>query len=321
MKKTLIAVIVAVFMLTLVAACADATPAPPATGTTPDVVADNVSSSPEPAPTDNTPPPTENTPEPAEDFDASRRISVFTREDGSGTRDAFVSITGVGDDMYLEAAVLTATAQIRSSVQENLFGIGYVSLGSLRDYVKALDIDGITPSAETIINGSYSIQRPFLIVTNDEKDTDELVQDFIKFVLSAQGQEIAADGWVSPVASPADYTPGGLSGTLRIGGSTSVDPLMQSLRTAYIEINPNVRIEISGGGSGTGISEATGGVIDIGMSSRNLREAEKEALNEYVIALDGVVVIVNNDNPISNMEMETVKEIFTGEKTNWNQIN
>jgi phosphate transport system substrate-binding protein len=222
--------------------------------------------------------------------------------------------------MYIEAAVQTSGGQIRSNVQENLFSIGYLSVGSLNDSIKALDIDGVTPSAETIINGTYPIQRPFLIVTNNDNDADELVQDFIRFALSAEGQAITSDGWTSPVADAEVYTPGGLSGTLRIGGSTSVDPLMQQLRTAYIALNPNVRIEISGGGSGTGISEATSGVIDIGMSSRELREGEKAALNEYTIALDGVAVIVNTANPVNNMDMETVRKIFTGEITTWRDI-
>jgi len=250
-------------------------------------------------------------------FDVSRRIAVFTREDGSGTRDAFTSITGVGDDMFEEAVVLTAGGELRTSVAGNDYGIGYISVGSLNDTVKALTIGGVMPSAATIIDGSYAIQRPFLVVTNDDKDTDPLVQDFIKFMLSAQGQECLGSTWTSE-GNAGDYTSAGLSGTLRVGGSTSVDPLMQLMRTSYIELNPNVSIEISGGGSGTGISEATSGVIDIGMSSRNLRDTEK--LNEYTIALDGVAVIVNTANPLTNLDIETVKDIFTGEKTNWNEI-
>ena len=256
-------------------------------------------------------------PAPSSDFDSSRRIAVFTREDGSGTRDAFASITGVGDDMYAEAAVFTAGGELRTAVAGNEYGIGYVSVGSLNDTVKALTIGGVMPSAETIIDGSYPIQRDFLLVTNDEKDADPLVQDFITFALSAQGQECLSSSWTS-AGNTGDYTPAGLSGTLRIGGSTSVKPLMDLMSAAYRELNPGVNIEISEGGSGTGISEATSGVIDIGMSSRNLRETE--ILNEYSIALDGVAVIVNTANPISDMSIETVKDIFTGEKTAWNQV-
>jgi len=253
-------------------------------------------------------------------FDTSRRIAVFTREDTSGTRDAFASITGVGEDMYIEAVVHTAGGDLRSAVAGNDYGIGYLSIGSLNDTVKALAIGGVMPSAATVKDGSYAIQRNFLLVTNETKDADPLVQDFIKFTLSKQGQEITTGNWIDYVDNAPEYAPAGLSGTLKIGGSTSVKPLMDLFRAAYIELNPNVNIEVSEGGSGTGISEATSGVIDIGMSSRNLRDNEKEALNEYIIALDGVAVIVNTANPVSDMAMETVKDIFTGEKTAWNQV-
>ena len=307
MKKTLSVILSMLLTIALLTACAGSAPAsdPPAANTPTPTSAPTTSPAEDPAP--------------ADDFDTSRRIAVFTREDGSGTRDAFASITGVGDDMYLEAVVLTAGGELRSSVAGNEYGIGYVSVGSLNDTVKALTIGGVMPSADTIIDGSYAIQRPFLLVTNDEKDSNELVQDFIKFALSADGQEQLGTTWTS-AGNTGDYTPAGLSGTLRIGGSTSVEPLMQLLQAAYIALNPDVSIEISGGGSGTGISEATSGVIDIGMSSRNLRDTEKDALNEYVIALDGVAVIVNTANPINNMDMETVREIFTGEKTVWNEV-
>jgi phosphate transport system substrate-binding protein len=306
MKKLLTLVLASLMVFTLVA-CTSESPGPsPGFGANNNTPADT-----------NTPESTD--PTPADTFDASRRISVYTREDGSGTRDAFTSITGVGDDMYDEAVVLLSTGEIRTNVADNEYAIGYVSVGSLRPEVKALTIGGVMPSDATIIDGSYPIQRPFLLVTNDDSDTNELVRDFIAFTLSFQGQEHASTNWTSD-GNTGDYTPAGLSGTLRIGGSTSVDPLMQLLRTAYIDLNPNVSIEISGGGSGVGTSEAMSGVIDIGMSSRNLRDSEKEALNEYLIALDGVAVIVNTANPISDMDIETVKEIFTGEKTNWNQV-
>jgi phosphate transport system substrate-binding protein len=253
------------------------------------------------------------------DFDTTRRIAVYTREDGSGTRDAFASITGVGDDMYLEAVVLTTGGELRSSVAGNGYGIGYVSVGSLNDTVKALTIGGVMPSDATIVDGSYPIQRPFLIVTNNDNDANPLVKDFIAFVLSAQGQEHSSTNWTSE-GNTGDYTPAGLSGTLRIGGSTSVNPLMELLKAAYENLNPGVSIEISGGGSGNGISEATSGMIEIGMSSRELRDNEKASLNEYTIALDGVAVIVNTANPLTDIDMETVKGIFTGEITMWNEI-
>ena len=259
-------------------------------------------------------------PVPDFDFDADRVIAVYTREDGSGTRDAFVSITGVGDDMYIEAVVLDATAQILTGVEGNEYAIGYVSVGSLSDAVKALEIDGVVPSNDTIKDGSYALQRPFLVVVNNDKIDDELVQDFIAFMMSKQGQEELGSTWTSDVDSPEDYTPSGLSGVLKVGGSTSVEPLMTRMRQAYLALNPDMEIEISGGGSGAGISEATDGVIDIGMSSRNLRDTEQH-LNSFTIALDGVAVIVNIVNPTNGLSIEQVKEIFTGDITKWSALN
>jgi phosphate transport system substrate-binding protein len=257
---------------------------------------------------------------PESTFDADRVIAVYTREDGSGTRDAFVSITGVGGDMYVEAVVINETNEILTKVEESEFAIGYVSVGSLSDRVNALSIDGVIPSNETIMDGSYTLQRPLLVCVNADKAENELVQDFIAFMLSAEGQEISATRWTKVDVDAPSYTPSGLSGTLKVGGSTSVDPLMQAMRQAYIVLNPSVEIEISGGGSGTGISEATSGVLDIGMSSRALRDEEKANLTDINIALDGVAVIVNPANPVTGMTIEQIKTIFTGEVTRWSEI-
>ena len=313
MKKATAIILACLFVLVMAAACGgtDNTGSPAATT---------------PAPAATTPAPAAATPEPAsdpdpeDDFDTDRIIAVFTREDGSGTRDAFVSITGVGDEMYIEAVVQNGTSQILTGVETNDTAIGYVSVGSLSDSVKALAIDGVLPSDATIINGSYALQRPFLVVVTDEKKEDELVQDFLDFMLSREGQEQLGSTWTSPISNPAAYAPSGLSGTLKVGGSTSVEPLMQRMREAYIALNPDIEIEISGGGSGTGINEATSGMLDIGMSSRELRENEKEALTDISIALDGVAVVVNTANPITEMTLETVKNIFTGETTRWNEL-
>ena len=253
-------------------------------------------------------------------FNTDRVIAVFTREDGSGTRDAFVNITGVGDDMYIEAVVQNGTSQILTSVETNETGIGYVSVGSLSTAVKALTINGVMPSNETIMNGTYSLQRPFLVVVNDDMKDDPLVSDFIDFMLSIEGQELSSARQTPSVNNPSAYSPGGLSGTIKIGGSTSMDDLMNSIREAYIAHNPGVEIEISGGGSGTGIQEATTGILHIGMSSRALRDNEKEALTDIAIALDGVAVIVNMGNPISGLDLDQVKEIFVGDITRWNQL-
>jgi len=306
MKKLTAIILACLMTLTFLAACADGgTPV-----TTPTPAANTE--------TDSTPANTET--EAQTEFDADRVIALFTREDGSGTRDAFVSITGVGDDMYIEAVVQNETAQILTSVETNETGIGYISVGSLSNDVKALEIDGVMPSDATIMDGSYSLQRRFLVAVTDEKKNDPLVQDFLDFMLSDAGQEISSSRWTKALNNPAAYEPSGLTGLLTVGGSTSVEPLMQRMREAYIELNPGIEIEISGGGSGTGINQAIEGILDIGMSSRELRDNEKEDLTDIAIALDGVAVIVNKANPISGMTIEQVKEIFTGEKTRWNQI-
>jgi len=170
------------------------------------------------------------------------------------------------------------------------------------------------------MNGTYKLQRPLLVCVTDEKKADPLVQDFLDFMLSAEGQELSATSWTMAVSNPSPYSPGGLTGTLKVGGSTSVEPLMQRMREAYLDLNPGIEIEISGGGSGTGINEATEGILDIGMSSRELRDNEKEALTDIAIALDGVAVIVNAANPLTGLSLDQVKEIFIGEIVRWNQV-
>jgi len=314
MKKVIAIVVICMMALTMLAACGGSETNDPAPAAAP---------APEPAPAANEAaqePAPEPAPQPVDDFDADRVIAVFTREDGSGTRDAFVSITGVDDDMYIEAVVQNETAQILTSVETNDTGIGYVSVGSLSDSVKALEIDGVLPSDDTIMSGAYSLQRPFLVAVTDEKKNDPLVQDFIDFMLSDEGQALSASRWTQSENNPSAYAPSGLSGVIKVGGSTSVEPLMQQMREAYIALNPDVEIEISGGGSGTGINEATEGILDIGMSSRELRDNEKEALTDIPIALDGVAVIVNAANPLTGLSLDQVREIFVGEITRWNQV-
>ncbi len=259
--------------------------------------------------------------DPVNQFDTTRAISVITREEGSGTRGAFVELTGVNEDMSPEAVVVSETNEILTKVEENIYSVSYVSLGSLSDGVKAVAIDGVVPSTATIKDGTFKIQRPFIVCVNAEKAENDLVKDFISFMLSAEGQEVSASKWIKAVEDAPAYTASGLSGTLKVGGSTSVDPCMVEMVKVYNTFNPDVQIDISGGGSGTGISEATDGVIDIGMSSRDLTEDELAALTATVIAQDGVAVIVNNENPLADLSMEQVKSIFTGEITAWSELN
>jgi len=319
LKKTICVILAAALALSLFAACTEPRPLVHEDAT---IAGQDFAGTQE---TQNTPaqdiaPPAGQNPSDASSFDADRVIAVLTREDGSGTRDAFVSTTGVGEDMYVEAIVFNETNQILTNVATNEFAIGYVSVGSLNDSVKAVSIDGVAPSDATIMDGSYAVQRPLLVCVNEENIQNELVQDFIAFMLSAQGQAISGSRWTPVDANPPQYTPSGLSGVLRVGGSTSVEPLMQAMRQAYIALNPGVEIEISGGGSGTGISEARSGIIDIGMSSRALRDGEREDLIDIDIALDGVAIIVNQNNPIDNMSIEQVQGIFTGAITRWSGV-
>ncbi|MDR1693471.1 MAG: substrate-binding domain-containing protein [Oscillospiraceae bacterium] len=253
-------------------------------------------------------------------FDNGRTVALFTREEGSGTRGAFVELTGINEDMSAEASVAGETNEILTKVEENTYAISYVSLGSLSDGVKAISIDGVTPTTATIKDGSFKIQRPFIVCVNPEKAANELVADFISFLLSAEGQEVSGSSWIKVDESAPAYAASGLSGTLKVGGSTSVEPCMVEMVKVYNTFNPDVNIEISGGGSGTGISEAKDGVVDIGMSSRELTADETASLTPTVIANDGVAVIVNKENPIENLTMEQVKDLFTGALTKWSDV-
>jgi phosphate transport system substrate-binding protein len=272
------------------------------------------------APADPVAPAVPAEPEPVSGFDVSNPIALYTREDGSGTRGAFTELTGVGEDMSPEAAVFSETNEILTQVEENPFAISYVSLGSLTPGVKALSIDGVTPSTQTIKDGSFKIQRPFIVCVNAENAENELVQGFIAFMMSAEGQEISASKWIKADEAAPAYAASGLSGTLKVGGSTSVEPCMVEMVKRYNEFVPGVTVEISGGGSGTGISEATDGVVHIGMSSRELTDDETAALTPTVIAQDGVAVIVNQANPLENLTLEQVRQVFVGELTTWGEL-
>ncbi|MDR1668927.1 MAG: substrate-binding domain-containing protein [Oscillospiraceae bacterium] len=311
MKKVLTLLLATLLLLTAAAGCApspgEASPGGASPGGTSPETASPETASPE-----------GNNQESA--FDSTSVIGLFTREEGSGTRGAFEELTGVGEDMSPEAAVKSETNEILTSVEENLYGISYVSLGSLTEGVKAVSVDGVAPSTATIKDGTFKIQRPFIVCVNAEKAENELVKDFISFMLSAEGQEVSASKWIKAVEDAPAYTASGLSGSLTIGGSTSVDPCMVEMVKVYNTFNPDVNIEITGGGSGTGISEATGGILDIGMSSRDLTADELASLTATTIAQDGVAVIVNKENPITNLTMAQVKSIFTGEVTAWNEI-
>ena len=249
-------------------------------------------------------------------------ITVVSREDGSGTRGAFTELMGIEKDgtdrTYAKAEISNSTSVVISTVAGNKNAIGYISLGSLNDSVKAVKIDGVDATVDNVKNGSYKISRPFIIATKD--GISDLAADFIKFILSDDGQAIVSEKYITVSGSGA-YTASGLSGKVTLAGSTSVSPLMDELAAAYKELNPDVVIEIQQSGSGAGIQSALEGVCDIGMSSRELKDSEKEAgLTPTVMALDGIAVIVNKDNRISTLSSEQIQSIYIGETTSWADV-
>lgn len=246
-------------------------------------------------------------------------ITVVSREDGSGTRGAFTELMGIDKDgtdrTYAKAEISNSTSVVISTVAGNKNAIGYISLGSLNDSVKAVKVDNVEATVVNVKNGSYKISRPFIIATKDE--ISDLAADFIKFILSDDGQAIVSEKYIT-IGGNGAYTASGLSGKVTLAGSTSVSPLMDELAAAYKALNPDVTIEIQQSGSGAGIQSAIEGVCDIGMSSRELKDSEKEAgLTPTVMALDGIAVIVNKDNSVDALSSEQIQSIYIGETTSW----
>lgn len=254
-------------------------------------------------------------------------IVVITREEGSGTRGAFVELTGIeekGNDgtktdrTSKEAITQMKTDTVLTSVAGNKDSIGYVSTGSLNDTVKAINIDGVSPTTENIKNGSYKISRPFNIATKSE--ISELAKDFIDFIMSKDGQTVVSKSYIAVDDSLPPYSGSKPTGKIVIAGSSSVTPIMEKLREAYIEINPNAEIEVQQSDSSSGMTAAINGTADIGMASRNLKDSEKEQLNSLAIALDGIAVITHKENTIADLTIDNVKKIFVGNITNWSEI-
>ena len=251
------------------------------------------------------------------DWDNTRDITVVSREDGSGTRGAFVELFGIEEevngekvDMTTEEANITnSTSVMMSTVAQDEYAIGYISLGSLDDSVKAVKIDGSEATAENIKNGSYKISRPFNIATKE--DLSDAAQDFEDFILSTEGQKVVEDNKYIPLDDVSDYKSNGASGKVVVAGSSSVSPVMEKLKEAYQAVNSDVEVEIQTSDSTTGMQNAIDGVCDIGMASRELKDSEKEAgLTPTVIAMDGIAVVVNNDNPTDELSSDQVKSIL-----------
>ena len=281
---------------------------------------------------------------------AEGEITVLTREDGSGTLSAFTELFGI-EEMVPEAIITNSTAVMMTTVQGNPDAIGYISLGSLNETVKALTIDGVEPSVDTILSGEYTVSRPFNIATGAE--VSEVAQDFINFILSEQGQAVILENGYIPVvtgeaaadeaaaeetaeeateetteeateeaseeaAAVTPYASNMAEGNVVVSGSSSVTPVMEKLIEAYATVNPNATVELQQSDSTTGMNNAMNGVCDIGMASRALKDSELEAgLVPTTIAMDGIAVIVNNENTLTGMTSEQVTKVFTGEITNW----
>ena len=259
-------------------------------------------------------------------FDASKTISVVTREEGSGTRDAFTELTGVlvkdgdnkTDNTTTSAVTINSTEAGITNVKDNEAAIGYISLGSLNDTVKALKIGGVEATADNVKSGDYAVSRPFNIAYKGE--LSDVAKDFVDYIMSSDGQKIVSDNGYVTVSENAAYSGKKPSGKISVAGSSSVSPVMEKLAEAYQQVNTNAKVEIQTSDSSAGMQSAMGGTCDIGMASRDLKDEEKSALKVETIAKDGIAVIVNNANTCDDLTLDQVKSIYTGETTVWSDI-
>lgn len=260
---------------------------------------------------------------------ANDSISVLTREEGSGTRGAFIELFGIEqkdadgnkvDKTITSAESTNSTSVMLTTVEGNKAAIGYVSLGSLDETkVKALKVDGNKASAENVKSGDYKIARPFNVATKG--DPTGIASDFLTFILSEDGQKVVEDNGYISQGNNGKYTASNQSGKITVGGSSSVTPVMEKLKEAYVKLNPNVTVDVQQQDSTTGMTGTIDGVYDIGMASRELKDSEKQAgLVPTVIAMDGIAVIVNKDNALDNITSEQILKIYTGEITLWSEV-
>lgn len=271
---------------------------------------------------------TEGGTEPKTEWDAGNDISVVSREDGSGTRGAFIELFGVeekdenGEKMDMtteEAAITNSTSVMMNTVAGNEYAIGYISLASLDDTVKALKIDGAEATVDNIKSGTYKIQRPFNIVTKE--GLSDVAQDFINYIMSPDGQKVVEENNGIPMDDVKPYESNGATGKIVVAGSSSVSPIMEKLKEAYLKVNTGAEIEIQTNDSTTGVTSVIDGLCDIGMASRELKDTETSAgVTATVIALDGIAVIVNNDSAVDELSSEQVKSIYTGEVLTWDEV-
>lgn len=260
----------------------------------------------------------------AANFDTANEITVISREDGSGTRGAFIELFGVEekdangnkvDKTTKGAEIASKTDVVLTTVASNPYAIGYVSLGSLNDTVKALKIDGVEATTENVKNGSYGVARPFNIATKGEPTG--LAKDFINFILSKEGQEVVSGSYIAVNDNAESFTSEMPTGKISIGGSSSVTPIMEKLIEAYKKINTGAEIELNQTDSTSGMTNAIDGSIDIGMASRELKDSEKAELTPIQIAIDGIAVVANPENTTDNLTKDQVKAIYVGDVTTW----
>ena len=255
-------------------------------------------------------------------------ITVVSREDGSGTRGAFVELFGVQDeddkgektDMTTEDATITSSTEVvMTTVAGNKNAIGYCSLGSLNDTVKAVKIDGVEATVDNINNGKYAISRPFNIATNGTPS--EVTQDFINYILSEDGQKIVEENGYIKASDAGAFKSNGAKGKIVVAGSSSVSPVMEKLMEAYKKVNTGADVELQESDSTTGMKNAIAKTCDIGMASRDLKDSETSAgLKATVIAKDGITVVVNKENSIDNLTRDQVNNIYRGKVTTWGEV-
>ena len=254
---------------------------------------------------------------------AGGAISVITREDGSGTRGAFTELCGIIDeekkDLTVSSAEVTnSTAVMLTTVAGNAAAIGYVSMGSLDDSVKALKIEGVEATTDNVQNNSYAISRPFNIIVKDGEALSDAAQDFYNYIMSADAASvITEEGYIAQ--GTETYEANGASGSVVVAGSSSVTPVMTKLKEAYASVNPDVKVDVQQSDSTTGVTSTQEGVCDIGMASRELKDSET-GVTSAVLAMDGIAVIVNKENTLEDITLDQIKQIYTGEITDWESL-
>lgn len=259
----------------------------------------------------------------------TEQISVYSREDGSGTRSAFVELFGLEekdasgkkiDTTTDNASITNSTSVMMTSIANDKNGIGYISLGSLNDTVKALQIDGVEANAKNVKDGSYKVSRPFNIVLGN--GNNPAADEFISFIMSSDGQKIVEDNHYIPVADNAQpYSKGSATGKVVVAGSSSVTPVMEKLAEAFKAANPGITVEVQQSDSTTGVNMAIEGTCDIGMASRELKDSETAAgAKSQAIARDGIAVIVAPSSSVTGLTVDQVKAIFNGSALTWAEV-